>query len=99
MTCQTFENSELKLARARHHIAELDKEVTDFLSREPFCAVIEYNHSFTRMRLTFRVCESVPQVFSAMIGDVIHNLRAGLDLLACEIVRLNGVVSSHRTLI
>lgn len=90
MACQPFENSNLKLARARYHIAEFEKEIIDFLNREPFCAVIEYDHSPSKLCLTYRVRESVPKVFSAMIGDVIHNLRASLDLLACELVRLNG---------
>ena len=32
----------------------------------------------------------MPTELSAIIGDAIHNLRAALDLLACELVRLNG---------
>ena len=31
------------------------------------------------------VSEEVPPEFSAILGDSIHNLRAALDLLACEL--------------
>ena len=34
--------------------------------------------------------EPVPRVVSSLIGDCVHNLRAALDLMACDLVRLNG---------
>jgi hypothetical protein len=37
-----------------------------------------------------RVRETVPVNLSGMIGDCVHNLRASLDLMACDLVRLNG---------
>ncbi len=33
---------------------------------------------------------SVPFDLSVIIGDVIHNIRTSLDLLACDLVRLSG---------
>jgi hypothetical protein len=37
-----------------------------------------------------RIRKPVPQFLSAIIGDTVHNLRTALDLLACDLVRLNG---------
>src|SRR5438128_2063569 len=90
MTSKLFDGATLKLERARYHISELERAIAEFLARKPFRAVIDVGETPNQRRLTYRVGESVPKVFSAMIGDAIHNLRAALDLLACELVRLNG---------
>jgi hypothetical protein len=84
-----FEASRLKVSRAEHHLDELQGRIAAYLSKNPFRAVIE-DDGAGRQRLTFRVSKPVPKELSAIIGDAIHNLRAALDLLACEIVRLNG---------
>jgi hypothetical protein len=84
-----FEASRLKVSRAQRHLNELQGQITVYLSKEPFRAVIE-DDGPGRQCLTFRVSKPVPKELSAIIGDAIHNLRAALDLLACEIVRVNG---------
>jgi hypothetical protein len=84
-----FEASRLKVSRAQRHFNELQSQITAYLSKKPFRAVIE-DDGPGRQCVTFRVSKPVPKELSAIIGDAIHNLRAALDLLACEIVRLNG---------
>jgi hypothetical protein len=36
------------------------------------------------------VTEAIPIHLSTIVGDIVHNLRTSLDLLACELVRING---------
>jgi hypothetical protein len=55
--------------------------------RAPFYIEVEIDNGRKYWRV--RVREEVPLEFSAILGDSIHNLRAALDLLACELVRLN----------
>ena len=90
MISAPFDTSKLKIERAQHHIVELDREIAKFLAQKPFRAVIEAGETPSQRRLTYRVRVPVPKIFSVIIGDVLHNLRASLDLLACELVRLNG---------
>jgi hypothetical protein len=89
MSCATFEAPKIKLRRAKRHIVDLEKQIADFLKARPFRAVVESDGD-GRQRIVFRVARAIPKDFSAIIGDVIHNLRAALDLLACDLVRLNG---------
>jgi hypothetical protein len=90
MPLKPFDASRLKLKRARHHIGELMSEISAFLGRTPFYLEIALGLTPDTKRWIVRVREEVPSDFSAIIGDAIHNLRAALDLMACELVRLNG---------
>jgi hypothetical protein len=85
-----FEAPRLKLRRARYHIGDLTEQIRAYLLRSPFHLQIVADPTFAGGRKwVARVSEEVPPDFSAIIGDVIHNLRAALDLLACELVRAN----------
>lgn len=94
MTLPPFEAPRLKLRRARHHIADLSKQIDAYLAREPFYLEIADARTDDGFPLSkkwvVRVREEVPVEFSAIIGDAIHNLRTALDVLACELVRVNG---------
>lgn len=85
-----FEAPRLKLRRARYHIGDLQQQVTGFLRRVPFYLEIAAADAPGMKKWVVHVREEVPADFSAIIGDVIHNLRTALDLMACELVRLNG---------
>ena len=85
-----FDGSRLKIKRARHHMGDLMNEIRAFLLREPFYLEIVAGSAPGTKNWIVHVREEVPADFSAILGDAIHNLRAALDLLACELVRLNG---------
>jgi hypothetical protein len=93
MLLPPFIAPKLKLQRARDHIDELGRETAAFLDRKPFRLVIEqppwWDLSWPIHAWTIRISEAIPLRFSAIIGDAIHNLRTALDLLACDLVRLN----------
>jgi hypothetical protein len=59
-----------------------------YLKRVPFYLVAQPDANAGK-RWVVRVREEVPVEFSAIIGDVLHNLRAALDLMAVQLVRLN----------
>lgn len=89
-----FEASKLKLERAETHLEELKKAIEAYFDKKPCVIVVE---QFTGMpshvrsqAWTARVRNPVPLKLASIIGDVVHNLRASLDLLACDLVRLHG---------
>jgi hypothetical protein len=96
VTIKPFEASRLKIRRSRHHLNGLDLAVREFLGRKPVEVVVENwaeaPEWLKSQAWTARIREHVPADFSAMVGDVVHNLRTSLDLLACDLVRLNGKV-------
>jgi hypothetical protein len=89
MDNEPFEASKLKIKRATRHTEELREDIRSFMRRKPFVLRIEDGGS-GQHNWTIRVRRQIPKEFSAIIGDVLHNLRAALDLLACDLVRLNG---------
>jgi hypothetical protein len=95
-----FEAPRLKLRRARRHLAELAADVDAFMAREPFRLVVEEwelnaKVGHTSHAWVVRIKEPIPSEFSAVLGDVLHNLRAALDLLACDLVRAKGGDVKH----
>jgi hypothetical protein len=86
-----FEASRLKIQRARDHIAQLIKSVAQFTERCPIFMNVKLNdRDGNYVDYEVVASEEVPKYFSAIIGDVVDNLRCSLDLLAAELVRLNG---------
>ncbi len=90
---QTYLAPRLKIARAKSHIEELDQEIGSYLSREPFVLIVEKwkaDPGTGTNAWTARIREPLPRTLAPILGDVIHNLRTSLDLLASDLVRANG---------
>ncbi|MEZ8065079.1 MULTISPECIES: hypothetical protein [Vibrio] len=86
----TFVGTELKIVRAKSHIRELENQLVDYIKSKPFKVVVESEDGGSNHLWTLRVKHDIPMIFAAIIGDVIHNLRASLDLLATELVEHAG---------
>src|SRR5882724_11306422 len=86
---EIFAASRLKVARAQKHIDELVAAIDAHTVAHPpqgeFTAATETEIA----RIAVRV-KGLPPDVGPIIGDVIHNLRAVLDLMAVELVGLNG---------
>jgi hypothetical protein len=81
---------ELKMARAKHHLADLKSEMeTVYLAAD-----IRLSHSTSDgERVHHYTIEGLPQIpreWSSIIGDCLHNARSSLDHLSHEIVRSLG---------
>lgn len=81
----TPRHHELKLARALHHIHDLEAEAARWLKKPP----VKLHHSAdlaTAERLILaELLEPVPGELAATTGDALHNLRSTLDNLAYEL--------------
>jgi hypothetical protein len=84
-----FSASKLKIKRAARHLGELNEAVRRFAATKPFRLIVEAEGS-DRQILRIQGWPVVPESFAPIIGDVLHNLRAPLDLLACDLVRINN---------
>lgn len=81
----------IKIQRAKRHLAEMEREIATFIASEP----IKFNASVVNIdgqsQISFTSeLNGVPEQISAIFGDIIHNLRTALDLMACEMVRAAG---------
>jgi len=86
----------LKLDRAYEHSKALEDEATGWIKAKPYGIVdepdpettpdwVSARHHHRRFRVT-RV-DPVPDRFSILIGDCVHNLRSALDHLALALAR------------
>jgi len=78
----------LKLARAKHHIRDLESLFDAFISNNPHRIETEVDDQ--GIKVIGRFDRPIPVETSAIIGDAIHNIRASLDHLVAAAVRANG---------
>ena len=79
-----FEAPMRKLRWGAHRIDEFAWHVRQYEAAHP----VELKYTATEIIL--ERAKSPPPELALVVGDAIHNLRASLDLLACDLVRVNG---------
>lgn len=83
-----FDASRLKIWRARVHIRELQQAIDDYNANGSIqVGIWPGMPGYVEFRA--EVLIEPPRHLPAIIGDIIHNLRVSLDLLASDLVRLN----------
>src|SRR5665213_2124187 len=86
-----FHAPNIKIERALKHVAELEAEVESFVASDVFnIGAPGLNIPGKIIFATHLTIPPVPPVMSAILGDIIHNLRSALDLTACEMANANG---------
>jgi len=82
----------VKLERAKQHLAELDHAITAFTKDQPFRvdATEGPDPKTGERRARIVIKRQPPRLYAAIVGDVLHNLRAALDYLAWQMVVANG---------
>ncbi len=92
-----FIGSKLKVKRANQHIDELQRILLTFLKTDFYRLYIEKDPKDGQNVLKFEAIKEMPCEVSLIVGDAIHNLRAALDLMACEIVTMAGEIPNEGT--
>lgn len=91
-----FDAPTIKIDRAKQHLQELRFGVVGFFQRGGAQVIFEdapeYSKGvgFEMAAFTYREREPIPTLWGAIIGDVVHNLRASLDLVVSDVHRLTG---------
>jgi hypothetical protein len=93
-----FRDSKLKVERGKQLIADLDREIRAYVESRPYALVVEHVALVipevapdpNRCRLVVHVSNPFPDCLALVAGDALHNLRAALDMLAGDVVRLAG---------
>src|SRR5712672_2441981 len=82
----SFKGPRLKLARAKHHTADLVFQAENFYRGSKSKLFIEDSPRTRERALCIEVDPTVPDCFPLIVGDAIHNLRSCLDHLTWDIV-------------
>jgi hypothetical protein len=73
---------QVKLRRAQRHLRELEQTVTAYRDTEPWSVLKEPGRSPDETSYRLKINRPVPSEISAIAGDLVHNLRSGLDSIA-----------------
>lgn len=92
-----FNASKLKIKRANHHINDLQLALETFLKSDFYRLSIKKDPNGGNNVLEFKSTREMPWMIPLIIGDAIHNLRAALDLMTCEIVTMANQIPDKYT--
>ena len=87
----SYNGIDLKIARAREHFANLDKQIRDFIKANPYPVQREYD-SVSKENI-FRVTEDpkeLPAELGIVVGEMAYNFRSALDILVNHLIEVNG---------
>jgi hypothetical protein len=87
-----LDEAHAKLARARGHLEELDREVRRFTADHPYGLRFddESEPGVIVVRAEAHVLdEPVPMLIGVIVGDVLHNLRSAIEYLAWHLATLH----------
>jgi hypothetical protein len=87
----------VKLARAGAHLDALRTAIEQFFGPDPEHIPGEFDLGSGHYIFRARRAIAVPLEWSAIIGDVVHNVHAALDYLAWELVAANGKTGNTGT--
>src|ERR1043166_1602152 len=92
MTSDFFTGSKLKIKRADKHIKELNLMVRSFRKKGGHRTEMKLNRQTGEQIIRYASFESKEAFdeIAPVIGDIVHNLRAALDLVAYDLVRWSG---------
>jgi hypothetical protein len=70
----------LKIERAKHHIDDLDSKIAVFMQDRPFRLIIQHKPKAEEYIVASKRQKTIPNEWSLILGDAIHNLCAALDI-------------------
>lgn len=94
-----FEGARLKVTRASHHITELNSILERFRQSDFYSLFIKKDLQTGQNILGFKTSKQLPLDIALVVGDVLHNLRAALDLAVWDSVIKAGGTPDHKTML
>jgi hypothetical protein len=85
-----LEGARAKVQRAKEHFQDLIVQHQAFMDLNPYGVVVEHDPDSGERIWRARVSRPVPAGWGALVGDVVHSLRAALDYVAWELWIENG---------
>jgi hypothetical protein len=86
---EPFVGPEMKLHRSAMHFGDLEDIIIQYSNRAQVSTnELEQNNGLTTWEICFS--EPPPASIPLILGDVVHNLRSALDLMVCDLARIQG---------
>lgn len=84
-----------KVQRGVEHLSAFNAAHTAFLESEPYRVVVQFEAEAGCYVARIRVREEPPLRLSAIIGDVVHNFRSALDLIAWQLALMKSKAATR----
>lgn len=91
-----LDGARTKIVRAQEHIRQLNYEINTFLQSKPYTISGEHRNDGKEYVFVVRQPPVIPLRFSAIIGDIIHNLRSSLDHLIYGLIVKNSGTPTNK---
>jgi hypothetical protein len=88
-----IQSSIIKVHRAKEHFNAFIADVKAFEGRNPYVVWADEDSEPAIKLHKVKIVENVPALWSAQIGDIVHNLASALDGLATSLVVSKGFTS------
>jgi hypothetical protein len=79
-----------KTKRAKQHVNELEAAIAEFFGTNPYEVGAEDDPEAGQRVYKLTKAEAPPDCLALIAGDIVHNLRASLDLVVWQLVEVNG---------
>lgn len=86
----------LKIARAKHHIEDLNRQAAAYCKEGHYRFVVQDDGESNKRTITTRIDQPTRDTFAPILGDAVHNLRATLDLAFWSIMAPHVASPSDR---
>ena len=77
---------ELKVNRAKEHVAELQREIERFFAANPYAVATKRDPKTRQLIYYVSGVKPTPQCLPLIVGDIIQNLMSALDHLAYQLI-------------
>jgi hypothetical protein len=81
-----------KIERAKQHVRELEAAISTFLETHPYEVVRDDDTEPGKRLYKLSKADCPPDNLALIAGDIVHNLRAALDLLIWQLIEASGKV-------
>ncbi len=85
----TFASSRLKIDRAAYHADTLKQQFEEYRKSDPIRVTVWIADDPSYVNWKLEDVRPIPIEWAVIVGDIVHNLRVSLDLLASDLVSLN----------
>jgi len=79
-----------KLERANHHISDVERQFTAFVSEKPHRFSVQTDPKTGEVHVRVRFLKQPPSILALIIGDAVHNMRVALDHMIWDLVGWDG---------
>ena len=84
-----------KIEGAKANIQNLEGKLAAFFKADPYETFVEFNADKSKKSLKVRMKRRFPGYIHTVTGNILHDLRSSLDLLACCLAEKNGHTNTN----